>query len=284
MNERILVTGATGNIGREVVRELQQRNANFAVMTSHSGRTLPGVSSGEGDFADPASLERAFRGFDTAFLLFPMAPNQVEMAHNAVQAAKAAGIRHIVRSSSIGADPDSRIAIAKVQGEIDELVKNSGLPWTLLRPSFFMQNWATYHAAQLKSGTYYAAQGEGAMGAIDVRDIAESAVTVLRDPATHAGRIYTLTGGEALTNAQQLAAISDVLGSCINYVDVPEAAARDALLGMGMPEVVAGWYMDLNYVVKQGWGAEVTSDVKTLTGHAPRTFQNFVKEYADSWR
>ena len=101
---------------------------------------------------------------------------------------------------------------------------------------------------------------------------------MLTDPAAHAGRIYTLTGGEALTNAQMVAAISEATGHRVDYIDVPESAARDAMLGMGMPEVVVEWFMSLNLVVKQGWAGGLTDDVKTLTGHAPRRFVEFVRE------
>jgi uncharacterized protein YbjT (DUF2867 family) len=284
MSQRILVTGATGNIGSELVRALQQRKADFAVMTSRSGRSVPGVLSVEGDFADPASLERAFSGFDVLFLLLPLVPNKVELARNAVLAAKAAGVRHIVRSSGAGADAASPVAIAKLQGTIDELVQASGLQWTLLRPSFFMQNWVNYNAGQVKAGAFHAPQGNGAISVVDVRDIAEGAAAVLTDPAAHAGRIYTLTGGEALTNAQMVAAIGEAAGHRVDYIDVPESAARDAMLGIGMPEVVVEWFMSLNHVVKQGWAGGLTDDVKTLTGHAPRRFVDFVRENAPAFR
>ncbi|MED5620168.1 SDR family oxidoreductase [Ideonella sp. BN130291] len=284
MSHRILVTGATGHIGRELVRVLQQRKADFAVLTSPSGRSVPGVLSVEGDFADAASLERVFRGFDTLFLLLPLVPNKLELARNAVQAAKAAGVKHIVRSSGAGADAASPVAIAQLQGRIDELVQGSGLGWTLLRPSFFMQNWVNYYADQLKAGAYHAPNGNGAIGMIDVRDIAESAAAVLADPAVHAGRIYTLTGPEALTNAQQVAALSEASGRPMRYVDVPEAAAQAAMQQMGMPPVVIDWFMSLHHVVKEGWAAGLTDDVAQLTGHPPRRFLDFAAESASTLR
>jgi len=281
---RILVTGATGTIGREVVRQLQQRGADFAVLASHSGRTLPGVLSVEGDFSDPASLQRAFKGFDTLFLLEPLVPNKVELARNAIDAAKAAGVRHIVRSSGAGADAGSPVPIAKVQGTIDQLVQGSGLGWTLLRPSFFMQNWVNFYADQLKAGTYHAAHGQGAVGTIDVRDIAESAAAVLVDPQAHAGKVYTLTGAEALTTGEQVAAIAEAVGKPIRYVDVPESAVEQALQAMGAPAQVVEWMLSLHYVVRQGWAAGLTDDVKALTGHAPRRFLDFVAENVAAWR
>ncbi|NRF68910.1 NmrA family NAD(P)-binding protein [Aquincola sp. S2] len=284
MSHRILVTGATGHIGRELVRRLQQQRADCAVLVSPSGRTVPGVLGVEADFADPASLARAFKGFDTLFLLLPLVPEKLALARNAVNAARAAGVRHIVRSSAAGADAGSPVAIARLQGQIDELVQTSGLGWTLLRPSFFMQNWVNYHGEQLKAGAWHAPTGNGAIGVIDVRDIADSAAAVLADPAAHAGRSYTLTGAEALSNAQQLAAISEAAGRRIDYVDVPESAAEAAMLGMGMPAPVIEWFMSLHHVVKQGWAAGLSDDVQALTGHAPRRFLDFVAENAGAFR
>jgi uncharacterized protein YbjT (DUF2867 family) len=273
----ILVTGASGTIGRALVAELQSRGADFAVMSS---KPAPGVV--QGDFADTASLERAFQGVDTLFLLLPLVPGKVQLAHNAVQAARAAGVRHIVRSSGAGADPASPVALAQLQGEIDALVAASGIPHTFLRPNGFMQNWINYAAAALKAGTFHAPHGDGAQSLIDARDIAAVAAAVLADPASHAGQAYTLTGPEALTDAQMVEQIGAAAGHPIRYVDVPEAAAREAMAGM--PPVMIEWFMSLNHVIKQGWAAGVTDDVQRVTGRAPRRFADFVVENAAVWR
>lgn len=273
----ILVTGASGTIGRALVAELRSRGADFAVMSSK-----PAHGVVQGDFADTTSLERAFQGVDTLFLLLPLVPGKVQLARNAVQAARAAGVRHIVRSSGAGADPASPVAIAQLQGEIDALVAGSGIPTTFLRPNSFMQNWINYSAAALKSGTFYAPHGAGAQSLIDARDIAAVAAVVLVDPASHAGQAYTLTGPEALTDAQMVEQIAAAAGHAIRYVDVPEAAAREAMAGM--PPVMIEWFMSLNHIIKQGWAAGVTDDVQRLTGRAPRRFADFVVENAAAWR
>jgi uncharacterized protein YbjT (DUF2867 family) len=274
---RILVTGASGTIGREVVRQLQQRGADFAVMSSRAG-----AGAIVADFADRDSLERAFRGIDTLFLLLPLVPNKLELARNAVAAAQAAGVRHIVRSSAAGADADSTLSIARLQGTVDRMVADSGIAHTFILPNVFMQNWVNFSAPQLKAGTFYAPHGDGAQSVIDVRDIAESAAAILVDPASHASGAYTLTGGEALTDAQMLDTIGRAAGHPIRYVDVPESAAREAMAGM--PPVLVDWFMSLNHLIKQGWAAGVTDDVQRLTGHAPRRFADFAAENAVAWR
>jgi NAD(P)H dehydrogenase (quinone) len=218
------------------------------------------------------------------FLLLPLVPNKLQLADNAVAAARAAGVRHIVRSSGAGADPASPISLARLQGSIDAKVAGSGLAHTFLRPSGFMQNWVTFAGAQIKAGKFHAPHGSGAQSLVDARDIADAAAAVLTNPEAHAGQAYTLTGAEALTDEQMLGLISQATGREVRYVDVPEAAALQALQGMGMPAVMVDWFMSLNEVVKQGWAAGVTGDVQRLTGHAPRRFADFVRENASAWR
>jgi NAD(P)H dehydrogenase (quinone) len=284
MTNRILVTGAAGNIGAEIVKRLQARKADFAVMTHASGGAPAGAGETQGDFLDPASLRRAFEGVDTLFLLFPLVPEMPRMAANAVAAAKAAGVRHIVRSSGAGADAASPVAIAKVHGEIDALIRNSGIPFTLLLPTSFMQNLVNFYGAAIRDGALYAPRGDGATAVIDVRDIADVAVEVLTHPAAHAGQSYTLTGPEDLTDAQMVSAIARQIGRDVRYVDVPEAAAVDSLTRMGSPPQVIEWLMSLNHVIKQGWAAGVSPVVETITGRPPRNLADFVRENAAAWK
>lgn len=284
MTNRILVTGAAGNIGAEIVKRLQARKADFAVMTHASGGAPAGAGETQGDFLDPASLRRAFEGVDTLFLLFPLVTEMPRMAANAVAAAKAAGVRHIVRSSGAGADAASPAAIAKVHGEIDALIRNSGIPFTLLLPTSFMQNLVNFYGAAIRDGALYAPRGDGATAVIDVRDIADVAVEVLTHPAAHAGQSYTLTGPENLTDAQMVSAIARQIGRDVRYVDVPEAAAVDSLTRMGSPPQVIEWLMSLNHVIKQGWAAGVSPVVETITGRPPRNLADFVRENAAAWK
>ena len=284
MSNRILVTGAAGNIGAEIVKRLQARKADFAVMTHASGGAPAGAGETQGDFLDPASLRRAFEGVDTLFLLFPLVPEMPRMAANAVAAAKAAGVRHIVRSSGAGADAASPAAIAKVHGEIDALIRNSGIPFTLLLPTSFMQNLVNFYGAAIRDGVLYAPRGDGATAVIDVRDIADVAVEVLTHPAAHAGQSYTLTGPENLTDAQMVSAIARQIGRDVRYVDVPETAAVDSLTRMGSPPQVIEWLMSLNHVIKQGWAAGVSPVVETITGRPPRNLADFVRENAAAWK
>ncbi|MFM7256317.1 MAG: SDR family oxidoreductase [Betaproteobacteria bacterium] len=278
MTTPILVTGASGTIGSELVKELRAGGADFAVMSRRSGEGMV-----FGDFADPASLTGAFAGVHTLFLLFPLTPDSWQLAHNAVEAAKASGVKHMVRSSGAGADATSPIAIANLHGRIDALMERSGIPYTLLRPAGFMQNWVNFHAAQLRGGRYAAPHGTAGISVIDVRDIADVAAVVLTNPSAHAARTYTLTGGEALSTGQQVALIAQAAGREIRYDDITEEQAEADLRAWGLPEVMVGYFMSLNRVYKQGWAAGISPDVERLTGHAPRRFADFAAEHAAVW-
>lgn len=284
MTSPLLITGASGTIGKELVKQLQARGADFAVMSSRPAAVVGGIPAVQGDFADGASLRQAFAGVQTLFLLFPFTPESVDLARNAVEAAKASGVKHIVRSSGAGAQAGSPVAVADLQGRIDAMIERSGIAYTLLRPAGFMQNWVNFHAGQIKAGSYAAAHGDAAIAMVDVRDIAEVAAVILTNPAAHAGRTYTLTGGEALSTGEQVAMISRAIGRPVRYEAISAEQAEAALRGWGLPPAQIALYSSLAHVYRQGWAAGLSADVQTLTGHAPRSFADFVREHAAAWQ
>ena len=283
MSNRILVTGATGTVGSKLLKALDGLGIEAAVMTSRAGGIVPGHRTLHGNFADPESLRAAFAGFDTVFLLQPLVPQMVAYGLNAVAAAQAAGVRTLVRSSGAGADAASPFSLAKAHGTIDDAVRASGLDWTLLQPNSFMQNHVNYTVGQIRSGALYAPHGDAATTLIDARDIADFAARVLGDPAAHREMTYVLTGGESLTDAEQMAAISRASGRVVAYVDVPPAAAEAAMAGMGMPAVLVDWFMSLHAVIKAGYAAGQSPDFQRVMGRAPRTFAAFAAEHAAVW-
>lgn len=284
MTSPLLITGASGTIGKELVKQLQARGADFAVMSSRPDTVVGGIPAVRGDFADVASLRQAFAGVQTLFLLFPFTPESVDLARNAVEAAKAAGVKHIVRSSGAGAQAGSPVAIANLQGRIDAMIEHSGIAYTLLRPAGFMQNWLNFYADQIKAGTYAAAHGDAAITMVDVRDIAEVAAIVLTHPAAHAGRAYTLTGGEALSTGEQVAMIGRAIGRPVRYEAISAEQAEASLRGWGVPPAQIALFSSLAHVYSQGWAAGLSPDVQAITGHAPRAFADFVVEHAAAWQ
>lgn len=276
---KILITAATGNIGQHVLRELRTVGADFEVMSSSAA---PGACAAS--FEDPTSLTRAFVGIDTLFLVLPLVPHKLQLAAHVAQAAKAAGVKHIVRSSGAGADPQSPFALPQLQGQVDALLADTGIATTFLRPAGFMQNYATFLADAVRSGKLQAPSGDAAQSLVDTRDIAAVAARIVLAPQAHAGKAYTLTGGVAQTDSERAAIFARVLGRPVSFEAVPADAARQGMLVAGYPPPVVEWLDSLNRLVALGHARGVSPDVANLLGRAPITFEQFVQDHAAVWR
>jgi uncharacterized protein YbjT (DUF2867 family) len=283
MANKILVTGASGNIGAPLVKDLQALGADFAVLRSKPVAET-GIETRIADFADVTALTRAFAGIDTLFLLFPLVENKVELAKNAAAAAKAAGVKHIVRSSGAGADSSSAFALPKLQGTIDDILIETGIPTTFLRPGGFMQNYAAYQSQAIKDGTIYMADGGKSQALIDARDIAAVAARVLTNPNAHAGKAYMLTGGEDFTGAQAAETISKAIGKSVQHVSVPTEAAVATMNEWGMPAFIVNVMDSLNKIVSAGYASGVSPNFENILGRKPRTFSAFVNENVGAWK
>lgn len=281
-DHRILITGATGNIGRRLVRRLLDAGADV-LAGSPGGEGVEGAPGRRVDFNDVAMLEAAMSDVDTLFLLLPLVPSKLTLARRALAAARAAGVRHVLRSSGAGADALSPVAIAKLQGEVDQLVIDSGMAWTLVRPNSFMQSFISAYGAMIRGGVVRLSLGEGRCSYFDVEDIAAVDAAILLDPAAHGGNIYTVTGPEALTFGEAVSVIARHTARPVALVDISEGEAVHAMRGRGMD----GWTIDilssLNRVIAEGHAAAVSSDVQRITGQAPRQFEAFVLRNAAAW-
>jgi uncharacterized protein YbjT (DUF2867 family) len=276
----ILVTGASGNIGTPLVQQLRAAGTPFSTLRS---KGQADASTRVASYDDIDGLTRAFEGIDTLFLLLPLVENKLELARNAAQAAKRAGVKHIVRSSGAGADAASPFALPRLQGQVDEMLAAPGIATTFIRPAGFMQNFATFMAGQVKEGTVYAAHGDAAQSLVDTRDIAAVAAAVLQNPAAHAGKAYTITGGESLTTQQFAQEIGQAIGKAVNYQPVSFEQAAQAMASMGMP----GWLVELldslNRVVAAGFAAGISPDTAQLLGRAPIAAKTFARDHAAAW-
>lgn len=280
---KILVTGSTGNVGGALVPLL--REAGCTVLAgSTKGQRVAGAEGRQVDFLDPKTLPAAFEDIDAALIVTPAHPRMVAMTTNAVAAARAAGVKLLVRVSGAGAEPASPIAIARVQAQCDTRVIESGISCTLLRPVSFMQNFATFIRDMIRAGTVYSSQGDGRVPFIDARDVALVAATVLNEPAAHAACAYALTGPEALTNAEAMRIVGEAIGKRIDVVSISEDAAVPAMRQIGMPEEIVEMMSSLNRIVAAGYAAELTDTVRAVTGCAPRTLAAFAREHAAAWR
>jgi uncharacterized protein YbjT (DUF2867 family) len=283
MSQNLLITGATGNIGQPLVQRLRAAGATVWA-GSTSGQDVAGAPGRVVDFSRPQTLDAAFDGIDTLFLLFPLRPDKLDLARHAVQAAQRAGVKHVVRSSGAGADLNSPYAIGRLQGAVDALITDSAIPTTLLRPSSFMQNWVQYYAGMVKSGSVYLPNGNGRTPWIDVRDIAEAAATVLLHPAEHAGLAYELTGPDLLDTAEVLASIAQAGGTAATYVPVTEAQAVAQMSQAGMPAWTVEIMASLGRMTADGAAARRTPDLATLIGRGGTSFADFAHEHAQLFR
>ena len=282
----ILVTGATGNIGASLVAELvaagQQVRAFVTDAASAKQRLGDKVQLAVGSFADAASLDAAMKGADKLFLLSPPGNQQPEWEASAVAAAKRAGVRHVVKLSVAGAQYDASI-LGRWHRAGEKQLEASGIAWTFLRPVGFMVNALGWAPTVKSQGAIYQPMSEGKMAPIDPRDIAAVAAKCLTSSG-HENKAYDLTGPEALSMSEQAKILGDAIGKPVKYVDVPDAAAKDAMLGMGMPAIMVDALLEFTNLVRSGGAAFVSDAVKTITGKPARTFAAWCKDNAAAFR
>jgi uncharacterized protein YbjT (DUF2867 family) len=274
----ILITGANGTIGSALVQNLKSQGVAFETMSSRSEQ-----ASRLGDFADVQSLQQAFTGIDTLFVLLPLVPHKLALARNVAQAALAAGVKHIVRSSGAGADASSPFALPRLQGQIDELLSATGIACTFLRPAGFMQNYATFQAAQVIAGEISAPHGDAKKSMVDVRDIAAVASMILQAPAQHAGKVYTLTSEDSQTEAETAAVLSKALGRTIRYQATSLESAVTGMQQWGLPAEIVEAMASLHQIVAAGYTAGTTTDVEMLLGRKPISVDQFARDYVKTW-
>jgi uncharacterized protein YbjT (DUF2867 family) len=277
----ILVTGATGTSGVEIVRALLKLGERPRVLARNPGKAAEllgdDVEIARGDFGDDNSVEAALEAIDAAMLLSAPTPDTVEVQQRFVDAAKRAGVGRIVKFSAVGAAPGARARFCDWHGRVEHYIEASGLAWTHLRPSFFMQNLLGF-AGMIKGGTIYQPTGQGRAPFVDARDIGAVAAHVLAEEGRHDGRAYEVTGPKALGYADVAATFSRVLGRPVAYVDVPVAAAKQSMTQAGMPEWQADAINELSEEMKQGHFATVTDVVERVGKKKPRTLEQFVRE------
>lgn len=283
MPSNILVVGATGNVGSAVVGALVTKGAAVRGLAhSVDGAAAVRAAGAEaylGDLTDPSSLAPAFDGVDTVFIVTRGTEQQVEMASSAINAAKAAGVGRIVRMSAFVPEPVLETELGRQHAEIERLVRDSGVPSTIIKPIFFMQNLLGSAGTIASDDAMYWPWGEGRASMIDIRDIVDVAVEVLTSDG-HEGNTYTLSGPASISMADAAAALSKVLGRPITYVDVPLEAAIEALVGMGMSQFMADTNAELMANFAAGGGDRVTDDVERLTGHPARSIDDFARDFA----
>ena len=281
----ILVTGASGNAGGAVLKEVLKTNRPVKAMYRSPEDAAKGpaeVGAVIADFADKPSLGRALEGVDTVYLVCSPVRELVELEGNMVDACQAAGVRHVVLNSALGAG-DYRKSFPSWHRRVEDKLSASGLDYTIVRPNSFMQNILTYYASSIRTeGAFYAAMGNARTSFIDVRDVAAVAARTLTSPG-HAGKTYELNGPEALTYGEVAEKITQASGRRVQYVDIPVAQQKQAMLDQRLPDWLATALLDLQAYYTGGKGGEVDDVISTILGRAPRTMDQFLADFADSF-
>jgi uncharacterized protein YbjT (DUF2867 family) len=277
----ILVTGANGTTGREVVGHLAAagRPVRAIVRKPENAEGLPreGVEVVLGDFSDLGSLESAMTDIDAVFMISFEHPEILELQGNVIAAARQAGVRIVARLSSASADPGSDTPLIRTHGEGDLQLARSGVPYVLLRPQWFNQNFLTY----CPGGVVGLPAGAARLAFVDTRDIAAVAIKALSEPG-HEGRSYVLTGPEALSHAEVAALLSRATGRRFVYEDVPPEAYRRSLLEGGASEHQADAVSGLLAEVRRRGVAEVHDDIERVLGRPAISFGQFARDYAEA--
>ncbi len=285
----ILLTGATGNNGREIARLLAARGVPFRAMVRDKNKAadlaaLPGAQLVIGDFEKLETLNAALVGVETAFLLSAPGPRQAELQSNFVEAAKRASrMRHLIHFSALGASPQAPFRFGRIHGQTEEQIKSSRLKWTILRPGNFMQNWLAFAPAIKQTGLIHDPLDTVVVAYVDVRDIARVAVAVLTDPAAHANASYDISGPAALAGAHVASALSEATGKTIGYQSIPLDAFVQGTKASGVPVWQADGLGELYAWLAQGNGAAVTTTIRDVTGKTPARFAAWARENADSF-
>jgi uncharacterized protein YbjT (DUF2867 family) len=282
----ILVTGAGGTVGSQVLNQLRAAGAKVRAAYHTPAKAekarAQGIDAVVLDFADHASIRAALQGVDKLFLLGATSPNQSELEINVVQEAKQAGVKQIVKLSVLHAGKEE-FTFARWHRAVEKAIEKSGVPFTFLRPTGFMQNFANYSGDMIRNQGAFYQPTDPKVSHVDVRDIAAVAVTALTTRG-HEGKIYELTGPEALTNTQIADKLSRVTGRTVKFVKIPPEAARQGMLDMGMPEYYVDAVLDLQRFYDTGITQKVFPDVERVIGRKPHTFDDFARDHAQAFQ
>ncbi len=281
----ILVTGATGTVGRQVVESLRSKGVPVRAGLrdiEKGGRLWPhGVEWAKLDFDQPESLAKACEGIRKVFYVSPFSPDMAEQTGHLVQQALKSGVTHIVRLSVYGADEEKPTALQRGHRDAERLIEESGLAYTFLRPNSFMENFIHHHGAAIRSqNQVFMPMGKGRVSYVAVRDIADAAAEVLTSEG-HAGKSYTLTGPQALDGRDVALALSEALGRSIVFTDIPEDTARAAM--SMMPRWLVDALLELQAACKVGKFAEVSESARRLAGRPATPFMNWAREHVEAW-
>lgn len=286
---KILITGATGTIGSAAAHAALEAGLDVRIGVRRPDKARAYADRGAHvvplDYEKPDAVEAAFDGVERVFLLTPFVEDFLSLVRPAVEAAKTAGVKHMVRMSALGADPGSEDGLSRQHGESEQLVKNSGLGWTIIQPTFFMDNVVNYQGEAIKAqGAFYGASRGGKTAYVASADVGAVVARLLADPARHAAETHVLTGPEPLADEEVARILTDVLGRDVKYVDLEPDQFAAGMVQNGLPRWAASHMVALEGVKAQGWAARVSPSVEKILGRPAEPFRSFAERHVDRLR
>jgi uncharacterized protein YbjT (DUF2867 family) len=289
---KVLVLGATGNVGSPLVYELQRRGVPVRAAVrnipetarTRQGSQKAGVEYVKFDYFDADTYQKAFEGITALYLLTPVIPNPQGLVQALVDAAKRAGVKKIVRQSAYGADRvSSNVRMLKWHQDCEKLIEQSGIPYVILRPTGFFQNYLSYADDISRAGVFHLALGSDRSTYIDARDVARVAAVTLIENG-HEGRMYNLTGPQALSNEDIADVLSQVTGDQIKFVPISDEVERRNLIEEGTPDWLADGLVEMHRLWRGENSAQVLPTVHEITGQDASPFEKFARENIESFK
>jgi uncharacterized protein YbjT (DUF2867 family) len=280
---RVLVSGATGKIGSQLVPRLAgYPDISVRAFARNAGKATPLLASGAelaiGALEDRSAVRAAMDGIDTLVLITAASPLAAGQASAVLEAAVEAGVRKVVRISVFKAAVDGPTDVTRQHGRSDAEIQASGLRYIILRPPFFMQNLCPMAAPSIaRDGKLYFGTGEGKLAMIDLRDIVDCAEQCVISDA-YDNQVFTLTGPESISFGNIARRLTEILGRPVQYVPIPPEAVQQSIRAMDMGEWYAQVMRDLCRAYREGWGDLTTDSVTRISGHSPRSFDAFARD------
>lgn len=277
---KILVTGATGNTCSILIPALLSAGHQVRAFVRNEEKAQSLKDAGAeiyvGDLDQADTIDAALEGIDKVYLCTWNGPTAATQGKNIIEAIKKAGTNPlVVRHSAFGADSSELI---QQINEVDKALKESGIPYTIIKPTFFMQNLVMASPTIQSDGNFYWDWADGKAGMIDIRDIVDSAMGALAGKAEQ-GKEYILTGSQSISMSDVATSFTRVLGKQVNYVAVPHEASKESMIGMGFPEFIVDGYVELSKGFSKGFADTTTNNVELLSGHKARSIDDFTGDF-----
>jgi uncharacterized protein YbjT (DUF2867 family) len=278
----LLLTGVTGKTGGASAQALLKKGIKFRAIVRNPEKAAAlkaaGVELVIGDVTDRAVLEKAMTGVDKALMTMPNGEKQLDLEKQFVDVAKARGVKHVVKMSSMEAIPNAKAPIPKIHYASEQYLQKSGLAWTMIKPNFFMQNFLGSGGTIKEQGKFFLPMAQGKTVMIDTRDIGACVAVVMTTPG-HEGQAYQLTGPEVLGFADAAERFTKVLGRKIEYVHVPMPAYRQTLARFLTNEWHLNAVCELFQEIADGQDLHLTGTVQKLTGKSPTSLEQFIRDH-----